>query len=380
MERNLIGANFKFGILGGGQLGRMVIQEALRLNIDVHIMDSDPLAPCSKIATSFTCGDIKDFQAVYDFGKKLNTLSVEIENVNIEALYKLESEGVNVFPQPRVLEIIKDKGIQKQFFSDNCIPTAPFKLWSEKEGTLEFDLPFVQKMRTGGYDGKGVQIIRQKSDLEKCFSEDSVIEELIPFQKELSVIVARNASGQLKSYPVVECEFNSANLVEYLFAPADISSDIEEGAKSIAENLIQKLDMVGLLAVELFLTHDQQLLVNEIAPRPHNSGHHTIECNETSQFQQYLRAVLDLPLGSTDTISSGAMLNITGEYDYSGEVFYTNYTDLLRHEGVHLHLYGKATTKANRKMGHITISGKNMSEVQNRVQQIKGLFKAISQD
>lgn len=380
MNINFIGDNYKFGILGGGQLGRMVIQEALNLGIDVHIMDGDPEAPCAKIASTFTCADIKDYKAVYEFGKKLNTLSVEIENVNIEALYRLELEGVRVIPQPRVLELIKDKGIQKQFFAEHAIPTAPFRLWQPGDPELKFTEPIVLKLRTGGYDGKGVQVIRTVEDLKNAFNAPSVIEELVLFEKEISVIVARNESGDIKSYPVVECEFNHANLVEYLFAPAEISPRIEEEARKLADEVISKLNMTGLLAVEMFLTKDQRLLVNEIAPRPHNSGHHTIECNETSQFEQFIRAVLDLPLGSTDMICSSAMLNITGEEGHNGSVHYLNYRELLGNEGAHLHLYGKATTKANRKMGHITVTGKSMNEVQNRVAKIRGLLKAISID
>ena len=377
MEKKLTGSNHKLGILGGGQLGRMIIQEALNLDIDVHILDPDENAPCSKIATTFSCGSITEFDSVYHFGKNLDTLTVEIENVNIEALYQLEAEGVRVFPQPRVLELIKDKGKQKEFYKNVGIPTAPFKLLPANSPSEELEkaLPCVQKLRTGGYDGKGVQILRTVADLSKAFQEPSVVEELIPFTKELSVIVARNEVGDLVSYPVVECEFNDANLVEFLFAPATISAEIEQKARTLAEKVITKLELVGLLAVELFLTQDNELLVNEIAPRPHNSGHHTIECNACSQFQQHLRSVMNLPLGSTEVISAGAMLNITGEEGFSGRVRYENYHELLKHDGVHLHLYGKAETKPNRKMGHITITGSDIREVFRRVETIRGVFR-----
>lgn len=377
MEKKLTGSNYRLGILGGGQLGRMIIQEALNLDIDIHILEPDANAPCSRIASSFTCGSITEYESVYNFGKTMDTISVEIENVNIEALKQLEKEGVRVFPQPRVLELIKDKGIQKEFYAKAGIPTAPFKLLASDSPTSELEnlLPCVQKLRTGGYDGKGVQILRTSEDLARAFSEASVVEELIPFEKELSVIVARNESGDIVSYPAVECEFNDANLVEFLFAPANISTEIEQKARQLAERVIQELDMVGLLAVELFLTSENELLVNEIAPRPHNSGHHTIECSECSQFQQHLRTVLNLPLGSTDAISAGAMLNLTGEDGFTGAVLYENYGELLKQKGVHLHLYGKATTKPNRKMGHITITGSDLTEVFSRVEAIRGLFR-----
>lgn len=377
MEKKLTGSNYRLGILGGGQLGRMIIQEALNLDIDIHILEPDPNAPCAKIASTFTCGSITDYTSVYDFGKKMDSLSVEIENVNIEALYQLEKEGVRVYPQPRVLELIKDKGLQKEFYRQAGIPTAPFKLLQANTDTqeLEQNLPCVQKLRTGGYDGKGVQILRTKAELSKAFTEASVVEELIPFTKELSVIVARNESGEMVTYPVVECEFNDANLVEFLFAPANISADIEDKARALAMKIITELDMVGLLAVELFLTANNELLVNEIAPRPHNSGHHTIECNACSQFQQHIRTVLNLPLGSTEIISAGAMLNITGEEGFSGPAHFENYEELLKQKGIHLHLYGKANTKPNRKMGHITITGSDITEVFERVQAIRGLFR-----
>jgi len=380
MERNVTGNNYRLGILGGGQLGRMAIQEALNLGIDIHIMDPDPNAPCSKIASTFTCGDIQDFDAVYTFGKTMDTLTVEIENVSIEALYKLEAEGVHVFPQPRVLELIKDKGTQKEFYTNQNIPTAPYILWTADQGmeTILPHIPCAQKLRTGGYDGKGVQIIRNEKDADNLFEAPCVVEELIDFEKELSVIVARNHMGEIASYPAVECEFNDANLVEFLFSPASITEEIEQAAQNLAIDVITKLDMVGILAVEMFLTKSGKILVNEIAPRPHNSGHHTIECNECSQFEQHLRTVLDLPLGSTKMVRSGAMLNVTGEAGFSGEAVYRNYNQLLSFGGVHLHLYGKTTTKPNRKMGHITVSGDTMDEVHEKVNQIRGLFKVVS--
>ncbi|MBM3186179.1 MAG: 5-(carboxyamino)imidazole ribonucleotide synthase [Bacteroidetes bacterium] len=374
------GNEFKLGVLGAGQLGRMLIQEAINWNVHVYTMDSDPDSPCSKISHQFTCGSITNYEDVLEFGKDKNLITVEIENVNLEALEELERNGVEVFPQPRVLRIIRDKGIQKQFYSENNIPTADFRLIDKKEIFSNVDfLPFAQKLRTGGYDGKGVQIMRSESDFEKSFDAPSVLEKFVDFEKELAVIVARNKKGQVTSYPTVECEFNpDANLVEFLFSPAEISHKIEEDARKMAIEIIEKLDMVGILAVEFFLTKEGDLLVNEIAPRPHNSGHHTIECNVTSQFEQHLRSILNLPLGATDLIQPGAMINILGEPNSSGSVFYDGLEKLLNESGVHVHIYGKETVKEFRKMGHFTITGLNLSEVKQKALRLKGNLKAKS--
>jgi 5-(carboxyamino)imidazole ribonucleotide synthase len=285
MEGKCYGKNFQLGMLGGGQLGRMFIQEAMNYDVHVHCLDNDPNAPCSTLASGFQQGDLNDFDAVYNFGKNKSLVTIEIENVNIEALEKLENEGIPVFPQPKVLSIIKDKGIQKQFYLDNNIPTAPFTLVKNaEEAKLTAKAPFVQKLRTGGYDGKGVQVISTDADLDKMFDAPSVLENKIPFQKELSVIVVRNLKGDIAVYPSVECEFNpEANLVEFLFSPADVSAETEKKAQELAILVAEKIGIVGILAVEMFLTNDGELLVNEIAPRPHNSGHQTIEGNETSQ-------------------------------------------------------------------------------------------------
>lgn len=374
---NLTGPNHKLGILGGGQLGRMFIQEAISYDIQVHIMDAAD-APSSAIANTFTVGDITNYEDVMKFGSNLNTLTVEIENVNIEALFELESLGVNVYPQPRVLEIIKDKGIQKEFYTKNNIPTSPFYL-AESQNEIKKSFPFVQKLRTGGYDGKGVQVIDSEKDWNELFSEPSVIEEKIPFVKELSVIVARNEAGQTKVYPTVECEFNDVNLVSFLFSPAEISSQIEEKAKKLAIQVIDKLGMVGILAVELFLMEDGSLYVNEVAPRPHNSGHHTIECNVTSQFEQHMRSVLNLPLGSTEMTQIGAMINLIGEKNHTGPVKYQGLVDILQYEKVHPHFYGKKETKPNRKMGHITITGTDLMEVKEKAKAIKSKIIVISE-
>ncbi len=374
------GNQFKLGVLGAGQLGRMLIQEAINWNVHVHTMDSDPDAPCSKISHQFSCGSITSYEDVLEFGRDKNLITVEIENVNLEALEILEQNGVEVYPQPRVLRIIRDKGIQKQFYSDNNIPTADFRLIDKNEIFSNADfLPFAQKLRTGGYDGKGVQIMRSESDFEKSFDAPSILEKFVDFEKELAVIVARNKNGQITTYPTVECEFNpDANLVEFLFSPAEISQKIEQEAREMAVEIIEKLDMVGILAVEFFLTKDGKLLVNEIAPRPHNSGHHTIECNITSQFEQHLRSILNLPLGATDLIQPGAMINILGEPNSSGSAFYEGLEDLLAEPGVHIHIYGKEIVKEYRKMGHFTITGLNISEVKQKALRLKGNLKAKS--
>ena len=374
------GKDLRLGVLGGGQLGRMLIQAANDLNIHIHCLDPDPNAPCSEIAHSFSCGSLTDFNTVLNFGSDKHLITVEIENVNVEALIELEKKGVKVFPQPNVLKLIQDKGLQKEFYIKNNIPTAAFELISSKaELLLKTDFPFVHKLRTGGYDGKGVKIISNLSEAEQSFDAPSVIEEKIDFQKELSVLVARNEKGEIKTFPLVECEFNpEANLVEFLFSPADVSPEIELKAKEIASQLIEKLNMVGLLAVELFLTKSNELLVNEIAPRPHNSGHHTIECCTTSQFSQHLRAILNLPLGDTSLIQAGAMINLVGEKEFNGPVIYDGLENLLSIPGVFPHLYGKEISKPFRKMGHITITGKNIDELKAKRDKIKGLIRVIS--
>jgi 5-(carboxyamino)imidazole ribonucleotide synthase len=374
------GKDLRLGVLGGGQLGRMLIQAANDLNIHIHCLDPDPNAPCSEIAHSFSCGSLTDYNTVLNFGSDKHLITVEIENVNVEALVELEKKGVKVFPQPNVLKLIQDKGLQKEFYKKNNIPTAAFELISSKaELLLKTDFPFVHKLRTGGYDGKGVKIISNLSEAGQSFDAPSVIEEKIDFQKELSVLVARNEKREIKTFPLVECEFNpEANLVEFLFSPADVSPEIELKAKEIASKLIEKLNMVGLLAVELFLTKSNELLVNEIAPRPHNSGHHTIECCTTSQFSQHLRAILNLPLGDTSLIQAGAMINLVGEKEFNGPVIYDGLENLLSIPSVFPHLYGKEISTPFRKMGHITITGKNIDELKAKRDKIKGLIRVIS--
>ncbi len=381
MAKTLIGSTHRLGILGGGQLGRMFIQSAINFDIHVHIMENTPSAPSSACATTYTQGDITDYDDVVNFGATMDVVTVEIENVNIEALKELERRGVRVYPQPHVLEIIKDKGLQKSFYATHAIPTSAFELVPENPSIdyLKAKIPFVQKLRTGGYDGKGVQVVSRFDQLDACFKEPSIIEELVPFEKEISIIVARNASGETAVYPSVECEFNEANLVAFLFSPAEIPTVIEQAAEKLAIEVITKLDMVGILAVEMFLTTDGQLLVNEVAPRPHNSGHHTIESNICSQFEQHLRSILNLPLGSTKMIQYGAMINLIGEPGYEGQAHYIGFEEALKHPGVHVHLYGKETTKSNRKMGHVTVTSDVLSDAKRVAHILKNSLKVISQ-
>lgn len=370
--------NQKLGILGGGQLGRMFIQEAISYNVDVHILDGDANAPCKNIATTFQVGSITDYETVLAFGADKDVISVEIENVSIEALEELERQGKKVFPQPRVLKIIKDKGLQKQFYADNGLPTAPFLLVQDKkevESNTHF-LPAVHKLRTGGYDGRGVVLLKSESDLSQAFDAPGVLEQFVPFAKELSVIVARNEQKQTVAYPVVECEFSpTLNLVEFLFAPASISPEIEEKAKNIALQVIEKLDMVGILAVEMFLLENGDILINEVAPRPHNSGHHTIECNYTSQFEQHMRSILNMPLGATDIVLPGVMINLLGAPGHTGNAFVEGMEKAMQQKGVYFHLYGKKETKPHRKMGHITVALTDLEEAKviarNLLQKIK---------
>ena len=379
--KKVTGDTFRLGILGGGQLGRMFIQEAANFDVQVHILDESSNGPAGQLATSFTKGDITNYEDVFNFGKSLDLLTVEIENVNIKALFDLEKIGLKVFPQPHVLSTIKDKGTQKEFYRKHNLPTSEFQFLDENTpiSELEKRIPFVQKLRTGGYDGRGVQLIKNNDDLLNAFTEPSIAEDLIDFEKELSVIVARNERGETAVFPTVECEFSDANLVEYLFSPADVSEEIEKKAESLAIDVINAFEMVGILAVEMFLTKDGDILVNEVAPRPHNSGHHTIECNITSQFEQHLRSIVNWPLGSTEIEKQGVMLNVLGASGCVGSTIYAGLDELIKIPGVYPHLYGKSTTKPNRKMGHITIAANTMEEAKEKAERVKHIMRVISE-
>jgi 5-(carboxyamino)imidazole ribonucleotide synthase len=369
------------GILGGGQLGRMLIQNAVNYNLNISVLDPDKNAPCKDLVKTFVNGSLTDYNTVYKFGKDKDLITIEIENVNIEALKKLEQEGKQVYPQPHIIEMIQDKGLQKMFYQRNDIPSPDFFLTESKEQIAKYAtfFPFFQKLRKGGYDGKGVVKLVSPHHLEKAFEEPSVLERLVDFDKELSVVVARNKNGEVKCFPVVECEFNpQANLVEFLFSPANIKKNIEKYAIAIATQLIEKLDMVGVLAVELFLTRDGKVLVNEIAPRVHNSGHHTIEANITSQFEQLWRAILNLPLGDTAIVKPGVMINLLGDFGHDGPAVYEGLEDIMKFSGVYVHLYGKLNTKPFRKMGHVTIVDDDITKAKQKAKMVKNLIRVIT--
>ncbi len=369
--------NFKIGIIGGGQLGRMLVQSGIDLNINFSVLDPDPQAPCHQLAP-FTCGKLTDYQTVWNFGQDCDLLTIEIENVNTKALADLEKAGKKVFPQPSIIELIQDKRKQKQFFKDHQIPTADFILVENKAEILNHEsyLPAVNKLGREGYDGRGVQMLRNKHDLSKAFDAPGLLEKLIDFEKEISVIVSRNETGEIATFPAVEMVFHpEANLVEYLFSPAELSAKVTQQAKEIAERVIQSLGLVGLLAVEMFVTKDGQVLVNEVAPRPHNSGHQTIEANITSQYEQHLRAILGLPLGDTSCTSPSAMVNVLGEEGFSGLALYEGLNDVLSLSGVHVHLYGKKQTKPFRKMGHVTLVDSDLESLKKKANFVKQTLK-----
>ena len=370
----------KLGILGGGQLGRMFIQSAMSYGTPIHILDPNPNCPAANLCDSFTQGSFNDYDTVFDFGSGMDVLTIEIENVNTEALFQLEREGVKVFPQPHIIKLIKDKGVQKQFYKDNNIPTADFELCdSLEEVEQKATFPIVQKMRKGGYDGKGVQILKSPEDLEDAFDVASLLEEKIDFVKEVSVIVARNEKGEIRSYPTCEQEFNpEANLVEFLFSPAKISQETEKQAQGIAKTIIEKLKMVGLLAVEFFVLEDGSLIVNEMAPRTHNSGHHTMECNYTSQFEQHYRSVMNFPLGSTEIIQPGVMINLLGDKNHTGTPVYKGINEVMKQEGVYVHLYGKTETKPFRKMGHITVVNPDLDKAIANAREVAKSVKVVA--
>ncbi len=371
----------KIGILGGGQLGRMLLQEAANWDLNIHVLDPDPQAPCTGLTPFFTQGNFTDFDTVYNFGKTLDIITIEIENVNTEALKKLEQEGKQVFPQPHVIETIQDKRSQKAFYTAQQIPTAAYLLTDNKDAIkehLEF-LPAFQKLGKGGYDGKGVQLLGSEADLEKAFDAPSFLEKAVAIEKELAVVVARNPRGEIAIFPAVEMVFDPVlNLVDYLFAPAQISETQQQTIARLAIQLVEAWQLVGLLAVELFLTQSGEILVNEVAPRPHNSGHHTIEANYTSQFEQYLRAILGLPLGNPDARTPAAMVNVLGEPNHQGNAHYEGIEHLLMQENTYLHLYGKQQTKPGRKMGHITLLADTPEELTKRIAFAKKSLKVIS--
>jgi 5-(carboxyamino)imidazole ribonucleotide synthase len=371
----------KIGLLGGGQLGRMLLQAAIDLDFEISCLDPDAEAPCHLLARHFVQGSFQDFDAVYAFGQLHDVISIEIEHVNIAALERLENEGKLVYPQPHILKMIQDKCLQKQFFKKHGFPTADFILIDSVKDIydhISFLLAF-HKLGKGGYDGRGVQLISSETDIPLGFSQSGLLEKAVHFSKELAVIVARNVQGEISTYPAVEMVFHPVhNLVEFLVSPADIPIEIEIMASKLAVDLIDQLGMVGVLAVEMFLTAEGEILINEIAPRPHNSGHHTIRANETSQYEQHLRAISGLSLGETTSTGFSGMLNLLGEDGYTGPVKYEGLREILSIPGVHPFLYGKKITKPFRKMGHVTILGDSRVEIEEKAEKVRNLIRVIS--
>ena len=386
MDLRYFSSKHKLGILGGGQLGKMMLYNTRKFDINTSVMDPNNEAPSRLACNHFVQGDLMDFETVFNFGKKVDTLTIEIENVNVEALKALEKEGVKVYPDSNTLATIQNKAEQKRFYTKHQLPTAAFKAYNNKS-TLEKavsenvqSLPFVWKSARFGYDGNGVKIIRKHSDLDQLPNGECIAEDLIPFKNELAVIVAGNPKGQVKSYPVVEMEFHpEANQVEYVLCPARMPESVAKKATDIALKTAAAFQHVGLLAVEMFLTQNDNILINEVAPRPHNSGHQTIEASQTSQFEQHLRATLNLPLGSTKNKACGVMVNLVGAEGHQGAVVYKNIEAIMALEGVTPHIYGKKMTRPFRKMGHVTIVNSSIEKARKIAQKVKESINVISE-
>lgn len=385
-KKNYFSSPFKLGILGGGQLGKMMLNDTRKFDIYTCVLDPSNEAPCKIACNEFYQGDLMDFETVFNFGKKVDVLTIEIENVNVDALEKLEKEGIQVYPSSKTLRTIQNKAKQKLFYVDHNLPTAPFSRYAYKDEILtaieheSLDFPFVWKSAQFGYDGNGVKIIRTHSDLDDLPNVECITEKLIPFKNELSVIVARNVEGKVKIFPVVEMEFHpEANQVEYVICPARISKEVALKAELVALKTSAAFNHVGLLAVEMFQTENDEILINEVAPRPHNSGHHTIEASYTSQFEQHLRAILNLPLGRTDSKVGGIMVNLVGAEDYVGNVVYKNIESIMEMDGVTPHIYGKKQTRPFRKMGHVTIVHEDINEARKIAEKVKNTIKVISE-
>lgn len=382
---NYFSSNFKLGILGGGQLGKMLLYSTRKFDVYTSVLDPSAEAPCKIACNEFHQGDLMDFDTVYNFGKNVDVLTFEIEHVNVDALQKLEEEGVQVYPSSKTLQTIQNKGIQKLFYQKHNIPTAPFSIYMSLEELLHsvendvISIPFVWKSTQFGYDGTGVKIVRSLADLENLPNVECMCEELVEFKNELAVIVSRNVSGEVKTYPVVEMEFHpEANQVEYVICPARISEDIQAKAKKVALQVSEALQHTGILAVELFQTQNDEILVNEVAPRPHNSGHYSIEASYTDQFEQHIRAILNLPLGNTASKVAGIMVNLVGAEGHTGDVVYENIEKIMQLEGVTPHIYGKKQTRPFRKMGHVTIVNEDVAEARKIAATVKQTINVIS--
>ena len=385
---NYFSSDFKLGILGGGQLGKMLLFDTRKFDIQTYVLDPSDEAPCKIACDQFFQGDLMDFDTVYNFGKKVDVLTFEIELVNLDALVQLEEEGLPVYPSPKTLKLIQNKGIQKDFYTQHTIPTAPYHRFENLQDLksaiqnqqLAIQMPFVWKCTEFGYDGNGVKVVRKATDLDELPNVECIAEAMIPFKNELAVIVCRNPSGEIKTYPVVEMEFHpEANQVEYVICPARIDKEVAKKARAIALNVSQQFNHVGLLAVEMFQTENDEILVNEVAPRPHNSGHYSIEASYTSQFENHLRAILDLPLGNTDSKVAGIMVNLVGSEGYSGQVIYQNIEKILGWNGVTPHIYGKKQTRPFRKMGHVTIVNEDVNEARKIAEEVKNTIRVISE-
>ena len=381
---NFYTSHNKLGILGGGQLGKMLISEANKLNISCRVMDPNKEAPCSKLVENFIIGDLLNYNDVYNFGKNVEILTIEIENVNTDALKKLEEEGVKVYPSSENIKTIQNKSVQKNFYLKNNLPSSFFKTYNNINDLIieaenkKIKYPFIWKSTRFGYDGKGVKLINNIEDLKTLPNIECIIEDKVLIKKELSVIVARNNKNQEVNFPTVEMEFNKENLVDKVICPAEISEDLNNKVIQLALETSRAFNHIGLLAIELFITDNDEILINEVAPRPHNSGHHTIECCLTSQFEQHLRAVLNLNLGSTSMKIPGIMLNLVGEEKHFGEAIYNNIEEALKIAGASIHIYGKKDTKPNRKMGHITVVNRDLNKAKEFADRIRKSIKVIS--
>ena len=383
---NYFSSDFKLGILGGGQLGKMLLTETRKFDIQTLVLEPSEEAPARYSCNGFYKGSLMDFDTVYQFGKMVDLLTIEIENVNLDALDQLEEEGLPIYPSPKTLRLIQNKGKQKDYYVSNDIPTSPHQRFvdlNDLRNALakdELEFPFVWKCAQFGYDGNGVKICRSALDLVKLPDVECIAEEMVPFKNELAVIVARSVSGEVNTYPVVEMEFHpEANQVEYVICPARIDEKVAQKAKEVALKVSEAFNHVGLLAVEMFQRADDEILVNEVAPRPHNSGHYSIEASYTSQFENHLRAILNLPLGNTDSKVAGIMVNLVGEEGYSGQVVYENIEKIMAIDGVTPHIYGKRETRPFRKMGHVTIVNENMTEARRVAEEVKNSIRVISQ-
>ncbi|MDI1256509.1 MAG: 5-(carboxyamino)imidazole ribonucleotide synthase [Flavobacterium sp.] len=384
---NYFSSDFKLGILGGGQLGKMLLSDTRKFDIQTYVLDPSDEAPGKYACNQFFQGNLMDFDTVYSFGKLVDVLTFEIELVNIAALEKLENEGLKVYPSSKTLKRIQNKGVQKEFYLKNNIPTADFQKFNGKIAfqkavdNNEIPFPFIWKCTEFGYDGNGVKVIRKAEDANNLPDVECIAEAMIAFKNELAVIVCRNPSGEIKTYPVVEMEFHpEANQVEYVICPARIDNKVAEKARAIALEVSEKFSHVGLLAVEMFQTESDEILVNEVAPRPHNSGHYSIEASYTSQFENHIRAILNLPLGNTDSKVAGIMVNLVGEEGHSGHVVYQNIDTILGWNGVTPHIYGKKQTRPFRKMGHVTIVNEDIGEARKIAEQVKNTIRVISED